>query len=293
MKKRALQILSSLCLATLTFVAGSAQQRSEGTGRGTVIATTDSFPGTPLLDGFLVRFGPPLGEPSETDHHFGTIEVWPERPEPINVTVTYADDNGDDAFAYVVSFHSSMAAGVESGGTEELFCAFQCGPPIARPSPDHVFVLRGFKLYIPDERDRHVERLAVFEADGRLTVAFEQAGHFTPNSFFFQVDYAYLPPAAVSDIGELWGVSIDGVDRDSIPPGESVLRGFDFRFTDGDHHVREIGVQTPDDGRVEVFFNDKNSDDTFVWSVRWATLAPAAGPEPVQEPVPVKPIQVD
>ncbi len=271
MKKRTSQLLSLVCLVALSFVAVLAQQRIQGTGRGTVIETAGPFDGAPLLDGYFVRFGPPLGQPSGNDHHLTTLEVRPQRPQPANVTVTYADKNADDSFAYVFSFHPYVAAGLESGGTEELFCALQCEHPLARPSPDHVFVLRGFKLSVSGG-DRHLERLAVFEADGILTVALEQDG--SPNDFWFQVDYTYLPPAALRDVGELWGLTYEGVDQKSIPAGESVVRGFDFRFTNGDHHVREIGVQTPDDGRVEVFFNDKNSDDPFVWSVRWATLVP-------------------
>src|SRR5262245_28457426 len=284
MKKRTIQQLGLFCLATLTFVTAQAQQQFEGTGEGTVIETPGPFSGTPLLDGFYVRFGPPLGQSSHIDHHLKTLEVRPQRPEPGNVTVTYADKKADDPFAYIVSFHSRGDDGLVSGETgegEEFVCALQCPFLLARPSPDHVFVLRGFKLsWDPfSGDDRHLERLAVFEADGILIVAMEQAGALSANDFEFQVDYAYLPPTAVRAGGALWGVTAGGVDQKEVPAGESVIRGFDFRFTNGDHHVREIGVQTPDDGRVEVFFNDKNSDDPFVWSVRWATLVPPVIPD--------------
>lgn len=276
MKKCPFQLLSLISLAALTFVAASAQQRFEGTGKGTVVETPGPFFGTPLLDGFFVRFGPPLGQPSRTDHHLKTLEVRAQRPEPSNVRVTYADKNADDAFAYIFSFHSRVATGLENGEIESV-CVIQCSFWIDRPSSDHVFVLRGFKLSA-SHGDRHVERLAVFEADGFLTVAFEHERHWpllSSGVFLFQVDYTYLPPAAVRDVGELWGMSLEGgVDRKNVPEGDSVLRGFDLRFTNGSHHVQGIGVQTPDDGSVEVFFNDKNSDDPFVWSVRWAILAP-------------------
>jgi hypothetical protein len=55
--------------------------------------------------------------------------------------------------------------------------------------------------------------------------------------------------------------------------GPSVLVGFDLRFTNKDHHIRELGVWTPDDGRIQVFFGDKKpSDDSFVWTVQWVVL---------------------
>ena len=127
-----------------------------------------------------------------------------------------------------------------------------------------------------DGGDRHVERLAAFEADGKLVVAMENSSTFESNDFQLEVDYAYLPPAAVAQVGELWGVDV--YPTQNIPVGASVIRGFDFRFTDGDHHIREIGVQTPDDGRVKVSFSDDSGDNPFVWSVRWAILAPNAEP---------------
>jgi hypothetical protein len=277
MKTCTCQLLSAIVLAALSFNATQAQQRFEGTGEGTVIETPGPFLGTPLLDSFFVRFGPPLGQPSGTDHHLMTLEVRAQRPEADNIRVTYRDKNADDAYAYIASFHSRVATGLERGETGTRLGVLQSEVPVGRPSPDHVFVLRGFKLSARSG-DEHVQRVAVFEADGILTVAFEYGERLlvvVSQVFQFEVDYAYLPPDAVSSVGELWGSVLEGgVDRKNIPVGDSVLRGFDFRFTNGGHHVREIGVQTPDDGRVEVFFNDKNSDDPFVWSVRWAILAP-------------------
>ena len=280
MKTPTVLLLSVIGFIALIVVEAPAQQRFEGTGKGQVIFQTPGpkpgpFVRTSLLDGFYVRFGPRLGQSSNEDHHLRTLEVRLQHPEPTNIKVVYADKNADDRFAYIVSVHSREIAGVETGSTgAPLVCAIQCAIPLARPSPQHVFVLRGFRLSVNTGGDRHVERLAVFEANGVLVVALEQAG--SPNDFRFEVDYAYLPPAAVQEVGELWDT--DARARKDIPAGASVIRGFDFRFTNGDHHVREIGVMTPDDGRVEVFFNDKNADDPFVWSVRWAILAPATTP---------------
>ncbi len=279
MKTLTVQLLSVIGLVALIVVEAPAQQRFEGTGKGQVIIQAPGpkpgpFVRTSLLDGFYVRFGPRLGQSSNDDHHLRTLEVRLQHPEPTNIKVVYADKNADDRFAYIVSVHSREIAGVATGSTgAPLVCALQCAIPLARPSPQHVFVLRGFRLSV-NGGDRHVERLAVFEADGVLVVALEQGG--SPNDFLFEVDFAYLPPAAVKDVGELWDNDIRA--RKDIPAGASVIRGFDFRFTNGDHHVREIGVMTPDNGRVEVFFSDKNGDDPFVWSVRWAILAPATTP---------------
>jgi hypothetical protein len=281
MKTSTVQLLSVIGLIALIVVEAPAQQRFEGTGKGQVIVQAPGpFVGTSLLDGFYVRFGPPLGQTSNEDHHLRTLEVRLQHPEPTNIKLVYADKNADDRFAYIVSVHSRTIAGVETRSTGGPWaCAIQCSMPLARPSPQHVFVLRGFRLSVPSGGDRHVERLAVFEVDGVLVVAMENATFIpiTANDLLFEVDYAYLPPAAVQEVGELWDTGHRDARR-NIPAGASVIRGFDFRFTNGDHHVKEIGVMTPDDGRVEVFFSDKNGDDPFVWSVRWAILAPPTPP---------------
>jgi hypothetical protein len=275
MKTPTVQLLSVIGLVALIIVEAPAQQRYEGTGRGQVIIQAPGpFIRTSLLDGFYVRFGPRLGQSSNEDHHLRTLEVRLQHPETTNIKVVYADKNADDRLAYIVSVHSREIADVETGSIgAPLVCALQCSIPLARPSPQHVFVLRGFRISV-NGGDRHVERLAVFETDGVLVVALEQAG--SPNDFLLEVDHAYLPPAAVQEVGELWDNNAHA--RKNIPVGTSVIRGFDFRFTNGDHHIREIGALTPDDGRVEVFFSDKNGDDPFVWSVRWAILAPATTP---------------
>lgn len=81
------------------------------------------------------------------------------------------------------------------------------------------------------------------------------------------------PGSAGVTLGEASGTAQEA-DRHNIVSGPSVIRGFDLRFTNGDHHLREIGIITPDDGRIEAFYSDKNGDAPFDWTVQWATLGP-------------------
>jgi hypothetical protein len=49
-------------------------------------------------------------------------------------------------------------------------------------------------------------------------------------------------------------------------PGEVVLmRGFDFRYLNGDHHIRTIGVLPETATAVNINFNDRNSDDAMAY----------------------------
>ena len=99
-----------------------------------------------------------------------------QRPDAESIRVTYRDKNADDAYAYIVSFHSRVIPDIDLGEAGS-FGVYQSNLLIARPSPDHVFVLRGFELS-SSNGDEHVQRLAVLEADGVLTVAFEYGQRF-------------------------------------------------------------------------------------------------------------------
>jgi hypothetical protein len=64
--------------------------------------------------------------------------------------------------------------------------------------------------------------------------------------------------------------TIPAATCDPIPSGIAWIRGFDFNFRSDDHHIQEVGVYQPGDGRLEVYYSDKNQDDEFDWRVRWA-----------------------
>ena len=265
---------------TLTPAPRPAQPLIEGHGQGTVIRNLGFPHGTPLLDGFRFRFGPPWVAPSALDHHLGTIELLLGRPSPRQITLALRDKNGDDTFAYVGSFHTRPSSGIELGEFEtELCSAYGCYKAIRLPDDDRVFVLRGFGFSTISAKEAHLERIRVRERDGLLEiwpwfVTPQLIGNPDSIAFTARVEWALLPPDRVRQVGVSSGTA-RGSDHREIPPGDSVIRGFDLSFTRG-HHIREIGVLTPESGRVEVFFNDKDQDDDFDWSVDWAILEPAS-----------------
>ena len=251
-----------------------------GHGAETVVRSGVNFLGAPLLDGFYLRFGPRLGLPSETDRHFGFLEAGGDRPFHNRVSAGFGDKHSGDfatPFAYALSFHPRYGlTSLGSIGGQNLLgtVSFE----LDRPDSSSVFLLRGFRIGWM-EKDHHIQRLAILENAGVLTVALEDArGATFPLStrlYEAQVDYAYIPRNQVvrrsTSRGAVEG-NQGGAAEQAIWRGPSVLVGFDLRFTNGDHHIREIGVWTPDDGRVQVFFNDKNADDPFEWEVQWAVL---------------------
>jgi hypothetical protein len=56
------------------------------------------------------------------------------------------------------------------------------------------------------------------------------------------------------------------------PPGnvEFVIRGFDFKFTGGDHHIDSIGILEDGTGKLTHYFNDKNNDDEYTVQIDYA-----------------------
>ena len=270
---RTLGGVAALLLLTGVADGSSAQERRfSGEAEGTVVLDAGSFRGTPLLSDFRLRYGPPFDQASKTDHHVETIEVAAQRPNPSSVRVTLRDKDAKDDYAYDVAWLQRTFLRSQVGETPRLTCSAQCSRPLERPSPAHVFVLRGFEITAPG--DRHIERIAVLENDGVLTVAYEHApGFFSPESqvFEWQVDYAYLHPSDVVATRELRDHA--GNTAVSVPAGDAAIRGFDFRFVKGDRHLREIAVMTRD-GQVEVSFDDKSGDDFYTWHVQWAQVGP-------------------
>src|SRR5207249_2653372 len=129
------------------------------------------------------------------------------------------------------------------------------------------------------EGDHHLREISLLEDDGQLVVSFADENY--DDTVGWNVEYAYLPTDLFAALGQSSGIRAHGAVQTSITPGPSVLRGFKMEFkpyfTSGnDHHVRDIGVFTLDDGRIQVYYEDENSDDGFDWTVRWGILNPAA-----------------
>jgi hypothetical protein len=76
--------------------------------------------------------------------------------------------------------------------------------------------------------------------------------------------------AAVERRQSLAGSATGGQTRTPTPPapGEvQLLRGFDLKYTNGDHHIRTMGVLPETDGDLAITFDDRNSDDPMQYLV--------------------------
>jgi hypothetical protein len=253
----------------------------EGFSDGGFETRSFSAPGVPLLDSFYFRY-------TSGDHHLSQIMLRPGFPEPGQMQLAFHDINLDDDYFFKVIHRPVVDGRIRSFSRDLDLCVGSCNVGIDRPDGDFVFVLVGFQLAYQgavNGRDRHVNMIALMENDGELRMRFGDKNMDT--NVLWRVQYAYVPRDLFLTLGESSGTREQGGAGRDIRQGASVIRGFFFNFephfTSGrDHHIKEIGVMTPDRGRVEVYYGDKNGDDGFDWVVRWGVLNPV----PLVDPLP-------
>ncbi len=280
-KKNSRRCLSSWTrtgLAALGLIAGTAPasafaqdlQGNYSSSNATIpgwVVRQSPHTGVSLLRSFYFRF-------LNGDHHLGAITVGPERPDFGQTTLIFKDDNGDDPYTYHTQHAPVNPSGMVIGNFGQEICRGICTFPINRPAGDYIFVLRGFAFsWIGN--DHHLQHIGIYEQSGNLTVAFHDQSLTDSNSdnYLVSVQYAYVPRSRLASMGTVEGWEVPGgVQQQPIPPGTSVIRGFDVAFTSADHHIEELGFVQEGTGSVDAYFNDGNNDDSFNWAVDWGIL---------------------
>lgn len=267
---------------------------SEGFGKGIIVS---DYPGTengvPLLSSFYFRFEK-AGSSESVDNHINSILVLPGgRSEDLSpnadLSPTQVEDgkiqlmfrdkdasSAKDRYFYKTA-HTFLPANARRFQFRDVGCTGKCEqilpPPSSGPvgSLGSIFVLVGFHMFFTGGRDHHIDTVAVFEDNRKLTIEFNDKND--DDVFGYLVDYAWVRPRPGQNVrlGEESG-STSGGARVSLPPGQKVIRGFRFDFKSKDHHSREIGVLAGNEN-LEVYYSDKNGDDTFRWNVRWASIS--------------------
>lgn len=264
----ALVLLSAVCINGQVMA-----ENLQGHAKGHItrdLALTGT--GAPLLQSFYFRF-------TKDDHHLTAIEVVPNAPAVNKASLGYYDKNQDDEFFFNVTFAPYFGEIFRQSHEREF-----CNPNVSPPGPkgsctfpiqgppnraDHVFVLRGFNIsYRVD--DHHIDQIRIQENNGQVTVALNDKND--DDMFYVDLHYAYIPRSRFSVVQEASGTSKGGHKMD-IAGGTPVIRGFNFDFKSEDHHIKDIGVVLNGNGRLEVYYGDKNQDDLFDWQIQYAILS--------------------
>lgn len=96
------------------------------------------------------------------------------------------------------------------------------------------------------------------------------AGQYRP--YRVTVQYAWIPNAMVERESAMSGT--DRQRRERPPSRIDALQGFEFMFTNSDHHLLGLGVNPTGNGGV--LFQDNNNDDPMQWTMAYVTLKPSA-----------------
>lgn len=252
--------LSAACVSGLAMA-----ENLQGNGKGFIIKSLGlTQNGAPLLQSFYFRY-------SDDDHHISAIEVAPNVPAANKASLAFSDKNRDDGYFYNITFAPYFGEIFRRTDAREHCTRGTCTYPIQAPPnrADYVFVLRGFYIYYVGD-DHHIDQIKVQENNGQVTVAFNDKND--DDRFRVDLHYAYIPKSRFSVVDERSGTAKGG-QRVTIPAGTAVIRGFDFNFKSKDHHIKDFGVMQDGNGRMEVFYGDKNQDDTFDWNVQYAVLS--------------------
>lgn len=249
--------LTAMYAFSATALAQSVEGRSNG-GHETFNYSPNQ--GAKLLQQFWFRY-------TSKDHHIRAIKVRPDRPSFGHIEFQFSDHNNDDDYDFLIH-HTGYYGSIFRNTTLQFADKGSATRTIARPTnmTDPIFVIKGFNIFYHGD-DHHIDQFKIRESNGLLTVAFNDKNN--DDTFWWQVEYAYLPRTAFSEVSSRSGYARESIRLD-IASGSAVIRGFDFNFTSKDHHIKEVGVVPRGNGFLDIFYGDKNGDDEFYYRVDYA-----------------------
>ena len=255
----------------------------------------------PALRSFYLAYG--VGDATPDDHEILHMQVmvggasqdlspnvnFPAANIPdgrLNVALQDAD-GAREPFFYRVSHSTLSLPGVrrfqirQVGNigevTRTLPRAIFGGGPLP-PQRKPLIALVGFRLFFGLNREHELDRVGIWFRDDVLHVVMQDQNQSpTGDDYAFLVDFVVIPAGPGLNVTR-------GIERGTISGGERVplpiptrahllLTGWAFNFQNGDHEIREIGVDRQGNDFI-VFYADANAGDPFDWRVEWAQVAP-------------------
>jgi hypothetical protein len=205
----------------------------------------------------------------------------------LEIQLQDAHPNDDESVFYKVS-HSTLAI---PGARRYQIRQVGNVREATRKLPAHIFgeglpdpafgkpivALVGFRMFFGLSGDHELDRIGIWFRDDELHVVMQDQDARPTEDYSFLVDFVVIPHAPGTDVSR-------GVERGTARGGARIplpiparahvfLTGWEFDFSNGDHEIREVGVDRQGDDYV-VFFADSNADDPFDWRIEWAHIGP-------------------
>ena len=142
---------------------------------------------------------------------------------------------------------------------------------------DKVHLLSHFRFRF-ENHDHHIKVISINpdRQRGRLRAYYFDKNGDDPYSWqagFYQVDPGRVVERVASGTGK-GALTID------VPPPSTndhllLLSGFYLRFNDGDHEIKQVSVMTTNNNKLYIGFHDRNWDDSFQYTIRYAWMPKA------------------
>ncbi len=222
----------------------------------------------PALRGFDVAY-------TNGDHKIRDMNIAPLAGTSYLVLVR--DSSGFDPIAGFIKLMDVRATGASAQRIARSGCVGRCRIRLPAVVPrDHALVLLGFDFHYslrgggPDTNIREIS-VEPWPQNAYVEVFFGDSAATQP--YFAQVDFAILPASAVAFQNESAGATtpIRGSQTATRRGGEALLQAFKMRFTESDHFLQRFRIDLTE-GRVRVSFHDRDSNDPYLWSLKFAAL---------------------
>lgn len=266
--KRTVAFLGVLVAAgAVSAVALSATKGLAITKKGLRGTTHFALPGLAAEDVALQTFDFRF---TNGDHKIQSIGLMPHKNA---VRAGFQDGDGNDAYNFEALFLNSPWPSGKI--VKRSNCRKSCDVAIQKNwIGDPHIVLAGFSLKRKEgESNIRQIKVRVSPDKTKFQVAFRDNG-----GFLFDVEIAYttMPRSGFASYGT------HNTRRTRKEPqltfslghdGHPVIRGFDFEFENGDHHLKEFMLKAAY-RRFELRFNDQNYDDPYSATIDWGVLKP-------------------
>jgi hypothetical protein len=221
----------------------------------------------PALQGFDVAF-------TNGDHKLRDLNVAPLAGS--SYLILLKDSAGADPIAGSIKLMDVR----EFGGARRVSrpdCVARCRINLPSVVPrDQALVLLGFDFHYslrdggPDTNIREIS-VEPWPRNAYVEVVFADSAGARP--YHAQVDYTLVPVGVLAfhDRSVSAPAPIRGSQTLIRPRGAALLQAFRFRFTESDHFLHRFRIDLTDD-RIRVSFHDRDFNDPYLWSIKFAVL---------------------
>lgn len=255
----------SMCVLSATAVAQTPISADFRSGFGAFGMLIDGV--VPALRGFDVGY-------TNGDHQIRDMHIAPDGSG--DYLILLRDSSGVDPIAGSIKLLDVHKLGFQfQASRSDCIGRCQIALPFSVPF-GYTFVLLGFDMHYSTrdgDLDTNIREISVapFPHNAYVEVYFGDTAGL--DAYYAQVDFALIPTSSFrfAERHVSTSVPIQGSQTVRRTRGLALLQAFNFRFTESDHFLRRFRIDLTRN-RVRVSFYDRDINDPYVWSLKYAVL---------------------